>query len=322
MVKRIKNFFSIIFITNFVLITLCLYVYSYANELPIIVNSSIDKPKITIGDRVTYTIILSYNPKKIKSPPFSPGTNLDSFEIKDYKIYKPKKKKGKIVQRYEYIITTFTVGEFKIAPLEVNYITQSGEEKKITTPEISILVEGIKPSESDKDDIRDIKPPVYIKWGIWFYLGLATVLLVIGGVIGLYFYKKKKKKLFTETHDVRPPEEIAYEELEEITQMDLIKQGKIKLYYILLSEVIRKYLEKRFHISVLDRTTYELYQQMRMLEIDNKHCRQIRDFLEECDLVKFAKYKPDEKTINKDFLTAKEIIDSNKPVSISTDEGH
>lgn len=288
-----------------------IYSFSGANELPIIINSSIDKHKVTIADQITYTVILTYDPKKIKTPPFSPGTNLSSFEIKDYKIYKQKKKKGKIIQKYEYIITTFTVGEFKISPLEINYITHSGEEKKITAPEISILVERIKPSQTDRGDIRDIKSPVYIKLGFLFYLILAIILLIIGGGTGLYFYRKKKTKLSAAPQDTRTAEEIAFLELEKISQMDLIKQKKIKLYYILISEVIRKYLEKRFEISVLDRTTYELYRQIRILNINSKQCQQIRDFLEECDMVKFAKFEPDEKTINADLLVAKEIIDTN-----------
>ncbi|MCK5534835.1 hypothetical protein KAI68_06930 [bacterium] len=310
----IKKFF-IILLSSYLLI-FTVHSISGANELPIVINSSIDKPKITIADHINYTIILSYDPKKIKPPAFSPGTNLSSFEIKDYKIYKQKKKKGKIIQKYEYIITTFTVGEFKIDPLEINYISHSGEEKKITAPEISILVEGIKPSQTDRGDIRDIKSPLYIKRGFLFYSILSFILLFIGGGIGLYFHRKKKTKSSAAPQDTRTPEEIACQELEKISQMDLIKQKKIKLYYILISEIIRKYLEKRFKISVLDRTTYELYQQIRLLNINNKKCRQIRDFLEECDLVKFAKYKPDEKTIQADFLEAKQIIDTNKTVEL------
>ncbi len=305
----IKKLFTILL--SSCLLICSIYSFSQSNELPIIINSSVNKHKVTIADQITYTVTLTYDPKKIKTPPFSPGTNLSSFEIKDYKIYKQKKKKGKIIQKYEYIITTFTIGEFKITPLEVNYTTHSGEEKKITAPEISIIVEGIKPSQTDRGDIRDIKSPVYIKWGFLFYLILAIILLIIGGGTGLYFYRKKKTELFSAPQDTTTAEEIAFRELEKISQMDLIKQGKIKLYYILISEVIRKYIEKRFEISVLDRTTYELYRQMRMLNINNKQCRQIRDFLEECDLVKFAKFEPGEKTINADFIMAKEIIETN-----------
>ena len=310
----IKKLFTILL--SSCLLTCGIYSFSQSNELPIIINSSVDIHQVTIADQITYTVTLTYDPKKIKTVPFSPGTNLSSFEIKDYKIYKQKKKKGKIIQKYEYIITTFTVGEFKITPLEVNYTTYSGEEKKITTPEISIIVEGIKPSQTDRGDIRDIKSPVYIKRGFLFYLILTIILLIIGGGTGSYFYRKKKTKLSSAPQDTKTAEEIAFRELEKISQMDLIKQGKIKLYYIFISEVIRKYLEKRFKISVLDRTTYELYQQIRMLNINNRQCRQIKDFLEECDLVKFAKFEPDEKTINADFMVAKKIIETNKTVEL------
>jgi hypothetical protein len=127
------------------------------------------------------------------------------------------------------------------------------------------------------------------------------------------FYRKKKiGDIFTEEGLPRPPDEVAYERLEKLQAMNLLKEGKIKEYYVIISEIIRKYLEARYKITVLDKTTYELYCEMRRVSVDKKHISLIKEFLEECDLVKFAKYSPDEATISKDYETARRIIDITK----------
>ena len=136
-------------------------------------------------------------------------------------------------------------------------------------------------------------------------------LFILGGIGGVYYYysKKKSENIFTEEGPRRPPEEVAYERLERLQKMGLLDEGNIKEYYILLSEIIRKYLGSKYDIPVLDRTTYEVFVELRKANIDKKNTSYIKEFLEECDLVKFARYKPENKIIEEEFLKAREIID-------------
>ena len=90
----------------------------------------------------------------------------------------------------------------------------------------------------------------------------------------------------------RPAHEIAYEELERIEGFNLIEQGLIKEFYTEVSEVIRRYVGHRYFIITMELTTAELVDSMMDAEIDEEHVETIRSFLEECDLVKFAKYIP------------------------------
>lgn len=299
-------------ITIFYLLSCKLFLHS-----EIIVKTTVNKNKITIGDKIIYSVIIEHSPEiNVKFPELE--TKLGEFEIKDYKVIGPKKKltlknfalRIRLKTNYKYIITTFTTGEFKIPPITIEYTNKKGETKKIKSAEITVFVESLKP----KDDIRDIKSPVSIPLGWLFYFFLIFIPLLIA--IGYYYYQSRKKiEIFVHSDLTRPADEVAYEQLEKLKNLDLVSQGKIKEYYIILSEIIRKYLQQRYSIPVLDRTTNELYHELRdNNEIDKKHCTLIKEFLEDCDLVKFAKYVPEHEIITKNTETAKKIIDLTKPI--------
>ena len=111
----------------------------------------------------------------------------------------------------------------------------------------------------------------------------------------------------------RPPHEIAYERLSKLKELKLIEQEKIKEHYYLLSEIIRGYLEARFELPIVERTTSEAYKEMvGSAKLKRKEVTLIKDFLEECDLVKFAKMLPEAKEIDSDFEKGVSIVDLTK----------
>ncbi|MDP6685912.1 MAG: hypothetical protein QGI05_03065 [Candidatus Omnitrophota bacterium] len=165
-------------------------------------------------------------------------------------------------------------------------------------------------------DIRPLKDPVEIAGGFPWLL-LILVLLVAAGILAFIYFKKKKHAEITEEVAPRPPEEIAREELDALLAAGLIKKGMIKEHYIRLSDIIRRYIEARYKILTLDKTTWELYLEMRANKVKRKDIEEIRDFLENCDFVKFAKYIPTEKDHELSWNKAKEIIDTTTPKETS-----
>lgn len=158
------------------------------------------------------------------------------------------------------------------------------------------------------NDIRGLKLPVEIKEGISVWPLILLILLVVAAVLIFIYFKKKKHIEEKLVEPPRPPEEIAMEQLSALLEMKLVEKGMIKEYYIRLSDIIRSYIEARFTIFALDKTTWELYQEMRLKRIERKRVDKIRDFLEDCDLVKFAKYIPTSKEIEEAYTKAQEII--------------
>ena len=59
-----------------------------------------------------------------------------------------------------------------------------------------------------------------------------------------------------------------------------------------LSEIIRRYLERRYPIQTMESTTTQVLDQLRKMALALDQQQLFRDFLPCCDLVKFAKYAP------------------------------
>ncbi len=168
------------------------------------------------------------------------------------------------------------------------------------------------------DDIRPLKPVAEIKErpNLWPFIFILFIL----ASVSVFIYLKRKRKILEEMPPPppRPPEEIAREALEELIKLRLIEEGKFKEFYIRISDIIRNYIEGRYRIFALDRTTWELYQEMRAKKIERTSVDKIKDFLEECDLVKFAKYIPTNKETEEIFNRAREIVEITTPKPFST----
>jgi hypothetical protein len=282
------------------------------------VESFVDRATITIGDRILYTLIVTTDPE-VKLEPLALGSNLGAFEVKDYKIHDPEKnREGKVVNKSEYVITTFTTGEYVIPPITINYTDPGGEKKQIKSEPLFILVKSVGASESDKEDIRGLKAPIEIRGGYWGYLIILPVLalLAAGGVL---YYRRRAKGLAMPRipEEFRKPAwEVALLELDSLRESDLLKKRQIKRYFTILSDIVRKYMERRYEISALDRTTEEIKAEIKKLKLKQKIAESISGLLFFCDLVKFAKYVPANQEMEESLNKAYSIINMTKPEEV------
>jgi hypothetical protein len=86
----------------------------------------------------------------------------------------------------------------------------------------------------------------------------------------------------------RPPEETALEAIQKLESSGLLEQGHTKEFYFELGIIFRRYLEQRYALSALDRTTSELYADFREMKMSGDFLSQVRPFFDNADLVKFA----------------------------------
>ena len=127
------------------------------------VNSAVDTSRITIGDRVTYTLSIDHvDTMRVEKP--GEGVNLGQFEIKDYKIYDPVQQEGRILEKFEYVISVFDTGKFVIPPFPVAYFPTDSlrDYKLIEASPITIHVESV--IQDEERELRDVKPPIEIPY--------------------------------------------------------------------------------------------------------------------------------------------------------------
>ncbi len=271
-----------------------------ADEQPVSVQSKVDRNSITIGDRIKYRLTIRYNPK-VKLLPLDLGRRLGEFEVKDVKTYPEQKSKKQIIKKTEYTITAFNTGKFVIPPLAIIYQGEQGMPKWVLSDSITIEVKSVPKKATDKDDIRGLKPPWELPESIWIYILVGTLLLAAG--LGYWYYRRFiiKKPAVAVPEIKRPAWEVALEELENLRKTDLVNTGKVKEYYFGLSEILRKYMEERFNLFCIDRTSEEIIAELNNGVLEERIKERFLTFLLESDLVKFAKFIPAQKKTEDDW---------------------
>jgi len=311
--KLSNNNFIVINIFLFLVFINCLQ----ASNGKILLEAKVDRSNIRIGDLIKYSIIVTSD-KNIEIEMPDLGANLGMFEIHDYDDAEPEKNNGEIVQRREYRISTYDIGDYEIPPVTVHYsLPEDTLWQKLTTESIKITVESLKPSE--EGDIRDVKPPLEIlkDWWLIFRFVIAGVLILLIGILIYIFIKRRRegKSLIPRREKPKiPPHVIALEELEKLSAENLLEKGEIKQYYIRISEIIRQYVEDRFFIVALEMTTNQLVKILRENQVEDEAINLVENFLMNCDLVKFAKYIPSANENTKTTDMAYQIIEDTKIV--------
>jgi len=204
-------------------------------------------------------------------------------------------------------------GAYIIPAMTVRALDRN-ESREITTPQIFIKV-GVPSAWSDNatmQDIIDIKPLVVLPRDLRpFIIAAVSVLVLLVCGLALWFYIRKRRASST-----APPKAahiLAYEQLEQLERDGLLERGSVQEYYIRLSDIFRHYLQNRFVIPAVEQTTQELLRSIGLLpDMPNKIKSSTRDFLRYADLVKFAKYCPENDAGQRDLRQVRESIDQTR----------
>jgi hypothetical protein len=262
------------------------------------VQSVVDTSVITIGDRITYSIIID-RAKKLRIEKPGEGLNLGMFEIKDYKFHDPERRGDRLIERFDFNISVYDTGKFVIPPFPVAYFLTDTSRvfRIIEAPAIDIFVKSVLQGDA-KRELKDIKPPLSIPFDykFWIWMGVIAALVAVIIFLAYRLYKKRQERgyLFTPPPPLRPAHEIALEALGNLFRSDLLAKGQIKAFFSELSQIMRVYLEGRYFISALEETTYEIMRDLKKAVDEEELREQLHRILTLSDLAKFAKHIPED----------------------------
>ena len=109
-----------------------------------------------------------------------------------------------------------------------------------------------------------------------------------------------------------PEYKVALESLSELDRKKLWQQGKVKDYHSEITEIVRRYFEKRFSFLAMEMTSAEVLESLNEIEVTTDVHFLTNDFLTNADMVKFAKFVP-MPTVNEEMMKqAYEIVNKTK----------
>jgi hypothetical protein len=161
----------------------------------------------------------------------------------------------------------------------------------------------------DTVPLRAIKPPVEIPNGwLWFWAALAAIVIA-----ALAFWLWRRHKKSREEALVVPPVP-PHERARQLLREALEHIHEPPVFCVMVSDAVRHYLEERFDFHAPDRTTEEFLHELSatpLLLPDQKES--LGEFLQSCDLVKFARYEPREPELHDLHARALRLVEETEP---------
>ncbi|MCK5862458.1 MAG: hypothetical protein KAH38_08225 [Candidatus Hydrogenedentes bacterium] len=207
-------------------------------------------------------------------------------------------------------------GLYKIPALIIPW--ESKDDKgTLTIPALVFRARELSPSEAEAAALftgiaapDTVLPPKRIsKRGLFLFAGGSIAALIAIFLIVRHFLSKKKVSVI-----LTPAWDIALNRLRELDHRNLPGTGKIDVYYVDLSAILRYYIEDHFHIHAPEQTTQEFLDTATQSKTFNEEHQQfLSDFLCQCDRVKFARLQPGIEDMTTHFKQVRHFIKDTMP---------
>ncbi len=298
-------------------------------QLPAQISFKADKAQLFTGERFKVELSLSYPAGAVVDSSFFKSDAGTDFEKVSDSLLTSQKSGGMINEKRVLTYTAFAdsgAHPFALPPFRFVFQNQPQEllsDSVLITvlPLLSTSAPAyadslIKKVANPKDSTEMILPIMTIvkyqlsskeKWLIfWSLLALAAVIAAI------YFYLRKKKNAVARVVEVKikkePAHLIAQRKLDALKADKLPAKGEYKEFSVRLSLIIREYLENRYEFNAAELTTYELKLESRKFITEDSVNTTLDRFLDNTDLVKFAKFVPLSQDLDDYFEQAEKLI--------------
>lgn len=261
---------------------LTLLLFAQFSGQPAIKTNYLPK-RLTVGDRfvISYTVTCA-NSAKVQGPL---ADSMGAFVLAGQK-FKTRSYQGYNDNIYSLTFAGFRPGEASLPPLK--FLVQTGEKTDtLTSDSVKVVIASVLSPKAK--DINEIKPPFgFPNHWLWL-IPAAAVLLAVAAYLGWLLYRKLRRARELALAPL-PAWDEALLALENLPYREWLADGRVQKYYYSLSEILKRYIERRFGFNAVEQTTTEILSEMKRGKTALRE--EFGDFLTRADLVKYAKSLP------------------------------
>ncbi len=214
-----------------------------------------------------------------------------------------------------WTLMSYELGSHSLWSGTVAIVSSDGTRSERRLPEASITVDSILPVEGDafrpaKGLVRWPRPPM--TRALLMIAAISLLALLLAWAVRLWLRRRTR----AESRPVPPaPHERALRALQDLERRTAFPDADPELFFVEVSSIVRTYLEDRFSLRAPEQTTEEFIRaaaSSAVLRLEHQHL--VEAFLVECDLVKFARYRPGADRMRAALEAAYRLVRETMPV--------
>ncbi len=213
----------------------------------------------------------------------------------------------------DLIIQSFDSGMWIIKPIPYVVNGDTAFCNQLTLKVLPVNVSQMK-------DINDIKPVEDVPFNLldwlpdYWWAWLLGLLLIGAGIWAYRKYYKKGINPLKPSKKRLPPYEEAMINLQNLKSAQLWQQGQEKEYFTGLTDILRVYIDRRFHINAVEMTSSQIIDTLKKNEETKAVNEQLEMILEIADIVKFANARPLADDNEVAYQRAVNFVEATRPV--------
>ena len=258
-------------------------------------SSSLSRDSILVGEQVVWNTVFALPlERELLFAPYAQVVEAEKAPIDvvhDLKLDTLSIKNGIQEIQARLLITSFDSGYYKL-PLMVAY-TPQGDTIYLDSPFLDVTNIQIDTANFVMHPIKGQKgyPLTFKEVLPWILLALFVAALAY--LLYRYIkYRRENRDFFGKPIVKDPPHIVALRALDKLHNEKLWQNGKEKLFYTGITDTLREYIENRYGVNAMEKTSSEIMQSIADKQIDQKNYNELDELLKTADLVKFAKYVP------------------------------
>ena len=155
----------------------------------------------------------------------------------------------------------------------------------------------------------------------WLWAALAVLVALLVAFFTLRRFLTTPRTILHMPAPV-PPHQLALDALAELRRKGWIEALHIEPFYVALSGIVRRYLEGRFGLRAPERTTEEFIRDaLSSRKLSDAHRELVAGFLEQSDLVKFARHAPGQDDMHSALDSAERLVRETMPTPARAETG-
>jgi hypothetical protein len=265
------------------------------------VIATLEPTEFTVGDPVTLQIeATSENGMQLS---LENGEDFGSFVVNEKSTLLDVPSDEGRLWYWSMQLDTFDASATEVSDIVIHWTNSSGQTGDIAIEPIQVHVNSVAGDTLQEMNLRGIRSSVPLIQSTWW-----STILIVGIICAVLFILIRF--FFTRKKTIVPPHIKAAIELQNLRNTNL----EVQQFYTTISNIVRTYIEERFHISATGQTTREfLIAEKENPKLEHVDRRALADFLVAADLVKFARFEPNTNTWDDAIDRAEQFVTNTIP---------